>query len=265
MRCHKGEGTVFYYEYATDADADEAYRFIRTLVWGEDHPTTMHPELIDRWKNIIVVTSFRHRRPIAERVLARVPGGSSTGQAAANVPRGAQKDFEKGKAAYLKKDYREAEKRFRALAESVPEIGFAHLYLGHSLFYQERYRESSPEYEKALALADKSGKMELQDERILNDQLGMSYGLSGRLDDAKALFQGAIENDPVYPLYYYNLACVEAELGNLDGAMVNLKLAFERRADFLPGESYPNPGEDDSFKNYLGNPKFEAAIKELGF
>lgn len=265
MRCPKGKGTVFYYEYATDADADLVFGFIRSLVWGEDHPTTMHPELIDRWKNIIVVTSFRQPGPIAERVLAKVAGGSAKGQPASNVPRGAKKDLEKAKAAYLKKDYREAEKRFRALVDSIPDLRFAHLYLGHSLFYQERYREAIPEYEKALALAGESEKVELLDERILNDQLGMAYGLSGRLEDARALFQGAIRKDPVYPLYYYNLACAEAEMGNLDEVLKNLKLASERRANFLPGESYPNPRQDDSFKKYLGDPRFEAALKELGF
>ena len=265
MRCAKDAGTVFYYAYATEADADLALGFIRGFVWGEDHPTSMHPEFIDRWKNLIVVTSFRHPGPIASRVMERVPGGSSAGHGAAEAPRGANKDFEKGKAAYQKKDYPRAEKYFRALTESMPEFGFAHLYLGHSLFYQGKYRESTPEYEKAVELANKSEKMELQDERILNDQLGMSYGLTGRLEDAKTFFEGAIKKDPRYPLYYYNLACAQAELGDLDGTLVNLRLAYERRADFLPGESYPNPRQDDSFKKYLGNPKFEAAIKEMGF
>ena len=147
----------------------------------------------------------------------------------------------------------------------MPEFGFAHLYLGHSLFYQEKYPESIPEYEKALALSGASEKMEPREERILNDQLGMAYGLTGRLEDAKRFFEGAIKKDPEYPLYYYSLACAQAELGDLDAALTNLKLAFERKANFLPGESFPNPREDDSFKRFLGNPKFEGAMKEIGF
>lgn len=265
MRCGKDEGAVFYYEYATRADAEEALGFLKTFIWGENHPTSMHPELIDRWNNILVVTSFRHPKPIAERVRARVGGVAATGQAGAEVPRGAKADFEKGKAAYVEKNYPKAEKYFRALTKSIPDWDFPHLYLGHSLFYQEKFKESIPEYEKALALGDTSGKMEPRDEHILHDQLGMAYGLSGRLDDAKKLFEDAIKKDPGYPFSYYSLACAEAELGDLDGALSNLKLAYERKANFLPGESYPNPRQDDSFKRYLGNPQFEAAMKEIGF
>ncbi len=32
MRCHKDEGTVFYYEYASEADTDLAFGFIRPLI-----------------------------------------------------------------------------------------------------------------------------------------------------------------------------------------------------------------------------------------
>jgi tetratricopeptide (TPR) repeat protein len=93
----------------------------------------------------------------------------------------------------------------------------------------------------------------------------MAYGLSGRLDDAKALFEAAIQEDPSYPLYYYNLACTFAELGRMDEAISNLKLGFERRENMLAGETYPNPRMDDSFKRLLGEEKFEAALKEMGF
>ncbi|HEU4402834.1 MAG TPA: tetratricopeptide repeat protein [Candidatus Polarisedimenticolia bacterium] len=263
MRCGRDEGAIFYYEYANQADAEMALSFLKTFIWGEDHPTSLHPELIDRWDNILVVTSFRHPKPIAERVRARVGGLAATGQTEA--PRGAKADFEKGKAAYLAKDYSKAEKYLRALTKSIPDWDFPHLYLGHSLFYQEKFKESIPEYEKALALGSTSDKMEPRDDRILHDQLGMAYGLSGRLDDAKTLFEGAIKKDPEYPFYYYNLACTQAELGDLDGALGNLKLAYERKANFLPGESYPNPRQDDSFRKFLGNPRFEAAMKEIGF
>jgi tetratricopeptide (TPR) repeat protein len=266
MRCHKDEGTIFYLEFASQADTDGALGFIRGFVWGEDHPTYMHPELIDRWKNIIVVTSFRNPKPIAERVMGRLPGASSGPTDAKAMASSVKKDFEKAKAAYLKKNYPTAERYFRAITTVLPEFANAHLYLGHSLFYQEKFRESIPEYELTKALYDgQQEKVELRDERILNDQLGMAYGLSGRLEEARNHFEGAIKKDPAYPFYYYNLACAFAELNDLDGALANLKLVSEHRANFLPGESYPNPREDDSFKKYVGNPKFEAAMKEIGF
>jgi tetratricopeptide (TPR) repeat protein len=198
---------------------------------------------------------------------AAAPNADASGapSGAAALPPGAKKELEKAMAAYKKQDYAGAENSFRALVASVPDSAFAHLYLGHSIFYQERFRDSIPDYEKARDLELKSAHLELVNRRILNDQLGMAYGLSGRIEDAKKHFQTAITADPDYPLYYYNLACAEAELGDLDGALANLKQASEHRANFLPGESFPDPREDDSFKKYKGNPKFEATVKEIGF
>jgi len=264
MRCGKEQGVVFYYQFATEADAVESIAFIRTLVWGEDHPTSMHPELIDRVANVVVVISFSHPAPIEKALEARVTGAGAPG-GAATLPPDAKKEFEKGMAAYKKQDYAAAEKSFRSLVASMPDSAFAHLYLGHSIFYQERFSDSIPDYEKARDLGMKSEELELVNRRILNDQLGMAYGLTGRMADAKKHFEAAIARDPDYPFYYYNLACAESETGDLDGALANLKRASEHRANFLPGESLPNPREDDSFKKYVGNPKFEATVKEIGF
>ena len=75
------------------------------------------------------------------------------------------------------------------------------------------------------------------------------------------MFEAAIKKDPEYSMYYYNLACSHAELGNLDEALRNLKLGFERRQTVLPGEIYPDPRTDDSFKPFRGNDRFEAAMK----
>ena len=201
------------------------------------------------------------KKPLARAILALVLVLSTLSVAAAD----AQKNFEKAKEAYLKKDYRGAEKQLRALTKADPDFDFGHLYLGHSLFYQGKFDEAIPEYEKAMELGMKAGDMKQEDVRLLTDQLGMSYGISGHLDKAKALFEQGIQKDAEYAMYYYNLACTNAELGNLDDAVVNLKKGFERKQNMLPSETYPSPRTDDSFKRYLGNPKFEAALKEMGF
>jgi len=196
--------------------------------------------------------------------VATTPGPEAEKRDAAVSP-GAKKEIEKGLEAYGRKDFAKAEKSFRAVVATMPENAVAHLYLGHCLFYQERFGDSIPEYEKARTLSGASGGLELVNRRILGDQLGMAYGLTGRLEDAKRHFEAAIVADPDYPLYYYNLACAEAELGDLDGTLANLKKAHEHRANVLPGESLPDPRQDDSFKKYVGNPRFEATLKEIGF
>jgi hypothetical protein len=265
MRCGEEKGTIYYYQFTTEADAAHSLGFITADVWGEDHPTSMHPELIDRWANIVVVISFPHPEPIEKALMGKNPGGTSAAAPDAEAPPGAREDFEKGMAAYKTQDYANAEKSFRSVVGAMPDSAMAHLYLGHSIFYQERFRDSIPEYEKAMDLGIKSSHLELLNQRILNDQLGLAYGLSGRTQDARKHFEKAIAKDPDYPFYYYNLACAEAEMGDLDAALASLKKASEHRANFLPGESLPNPREDDSFKKYLGNPKFEATVKEIGF
>ncbi len=173
--------------------------------------------------------------------------------------------FDKGQKAYLKQNYQEAERQFRAYVKQKPDSWHGHLYLGHALYYQGKYPESIAEYEKARELGTKSGAMKPPDERLLNVQVGMAYGNGGKPLKAKAIFEDAIKKDPDYAMYYYNLACCHAELGNLDMALAVLKQAYERKGSMLSFESFPNPRNDPSFKKYVGNPKFEAALKEMGF
>jgi tetratricopeptide (TPR) repeat protein len=189
----------------------------------------------------------------------------ASGLPARSASRAPDRDLERAREAYLRKDYVRAEKYLRALTVSSPDDQFPHLYLGHSLFYQGKYKESVPEYERAREIGVKIGKMTQDEERLLNDQLGMAYGLSGRLDRSKALFEEAIKKDPAYAMYYFNLACAYAEMDQLDAALSNLKEGFARRAHMLGEEKFPNPRKDDSFKKYLGNEKFEAAMKEMGY
>ena len=189
----------------------------------------------------------------------------ASGLPARSASHATEREFEKARDAYLRKDYVRAEKYLRALTESAPDFQFAHLYLGHSLFYQGKYKEAVPSYERARDLGAKSGTMTQDEERLLNDQLGMAYGLSGHLDRSKALFEEAIKKDPAYPMYYYNLGCVYAELDQIDPALSNLKEGYARRGRMLGEEKYPNPRTDESFKKYLGNEKFEAAMKEMGY
>ena len=82
--------------------------------------------------------------------------------------------------------------------------------------------------------------------RYLTDQLAMSYGMSGDLSRSRAINESAIARDPEYPLYYYTLACADAEEGNAAAARAHLQQAFDRRTNTLPGEKMPDPTHDDS-------------------
>src|SRR6266540_2533453 len=179
---------------------------------------------------------------------------------AARTPR----PFDKGKKAYLEKDYHAAEERFRAVTERAPDFLMGHLYLAQTLFSQQKYKEAVPEYQKARDIAARTGELDRTNERILKDRLGLSLGSTGQWNQAKEVFEEAIERDPDHPLYHYHLARVFAETGDIDQALVFLRSAYQRKANLPEGETLPDPRADSLFKRYSGDVAFGQALKEMG-
>ena len=62
--------------------------------------------------------------------------------------------------------------------------------------------------------------------------------------------------DPDYPLYYYNLACADAEQGKAADAKLHLQQAFDRKANTIPVEKLPDPTQDDSILKLKINKEF---------
>jgi len=98
---------------------------------------------------------------------------------------------------------------------------------------------------------------------FLVDQLGMSYGLSGDYLKAKETYEWAISQEPEYPMFFYNLACAYAEMNEMDEALRNLRLAYKYKGKVLPGQKFPDPRSDSSFKKYLNNKIFIAELKKM--
>ena len=132
-----------------------------------------------------------------------------------------------------------------------------------SLFYSsvQDYASSAVYYQRALdTLAAGSGG---DYRRYVTDQLGMSLGQSGKIDQARKVFNTAIAADPKYPMYYYNLAAADAEQGDAAGARTHLQQAFDRRTDLIQGESLPDPAEDGSFQKLKSNADFWSFVTGL--
>jgi len=130
------------------------------------------------------------------------------------------------------------------------------------LFDHKQFAAAAPIFEDALS--DTAGLPdELNWRRVVTDQASMAYGISGDLKRSAQINQHAITLDPDYPLYYYNLACADAEAGNADAAKEHLQKAFERKKNTLPGEKLPNPSEDDSFLKLKENKSFWDFAKKL--
>jgi hypothetical protein len=64
-------------------------------------------------------------------------------------------------------------------------------------------------------------------------------------------------------MYYYNLACADAEEKNLAEARKHLQQAFDRKANTLPGKSMPDPTTDDSFTPYSSDKDFWSFLEGL--
>jgi len=132
-----------------------------------------------------------------------------------------------------------------------------------SVFYlQKNWARAAQHYEKALELEKTRRTLSATDWKVLLDNLGMAYGMSGNLEKAKSTFEYGVHADPTYPMFHYNLACADAELNDLDGALEQLKSAFRYRYNSIQGEGIPDPAKDDSFKRYLGDPRFQRLTKE---
>ena len=134
---------------------------------------------------------------------------------------------------------------------------------GSAHFLRGEYKEAVGPYSKALALEKQSPHLSRDHWRVLVDNLTMAYGISGDLKSAKETAEYGISKDADYPLFYYLLANTYAEMDDLDNTILYLKQAFARRKNIIAGEQMPDPSTDDSFKRFMKNEKFLAALKEL--
>jgi len=134
---------------------------------------------------------------------------------------------------------------------------------GSYYFLKHDFKSAIPPYQKALDLEKQNRTLDKTLWKVLVDNLGMAYGITGDLDRAKGTFAYGISKDPDYPMFYYNMACTYAEKEDIDKAIEYLKLAFDRRENMIPGEKMPDPAKDDSFERFMKNEEFLAALKEL--
>jgi tetratricopeptide (TPR) repeat protein len=144
-----------------------------------------------------------------------------------------------------------------------PQFNDVSLY-AETLYQNRMYQEAASVFEQALTkLKDAKDKDQLMWQRITTDQAGMAYGLAGNIPQARAIFEAAIARDPEYPMYYYNLACADAEEKKLADARNHLQYAFDRKANVIQGETMPDPTKDDSFLPYRGNKEFWTFVEGL--
>jgi tetratricopeptide (TPR) repeat protein len=138
------------------------------------------------------------------------------------------------------------------------------LNIGNALYLQNKYAQAIPPYQKAFELEKAEPQLDRTLWRVLIDNLGMAYGMTDHLTEAKATFEQGIQADPTYPMFHYNLACAFAEMNDLDHAMQSLKTAFVHRKNLNPGEEgMPDPRQDSSFQRFMKNETFRNLVNNL--
>jgi tetratricopeptide (TPR) repeat protein len=134
---------------------------------------------------------------------------------------------------------------------------------GSKYFLAHQYREAIAPYQKAFDIEQSTPTLQQNLWRVLVDNLSMSYGITGDLTHAREILEYGVSKDPDYPLFYYNLACVTAEKGDLADTENYLKLAFERRNNGIPGEGFPDARVDDSFQKLLLQREFRQFLASM--
>jgi tetratricopeptide (TPR) repeat protein len=143
------------------------------------------------------------------------------------------------------------------------KTALAYLEQGSAFYLKHDYKRAIPPYQKALDLEKEHPALDETLWKVLVDNLGMSYGISGNLKKAKEIFEYGISKDADYPMFYYNMACTYGEMKDMDKAIEYLKLAFARKENMIAGEEMPDPATDSSFERFMNNQKFLAALKEI--
>jgi hypothetical protein len=134
---------------------------------------------------------------------------------------------------------------------------------GSSSYIKGDYKLAIEAYSKALELEKKKPTLDKMLWYVLIDNLGLSYEMTTNLKKEKEIFEYGLSQDSTYPLFYYNLACAYAEMGDLDQTISNLKLAFANKANAIPGDTLPNPANDDRLVKLRKNDRFVESLKEL--
>ncbi len=134
---------------------------------------------------------------------------------------------------------------------------------GRRYFIAHQYREAIPFYQKAFEIEKSTPTLDKNHWRVLIDNLSTAYGITHDLSGARDALTYAVTKDPDYPRFYYNLACITAQKGDLPDTENYLKLAFERRDNLMPGETFPDARVDDSFQTLLLQREFRQFLASL--
>lgn len=140
--------------------------------------------------------------PSASAQAASVPGGAASAAKAASaeppIPETAQRVFDDSRRALRAGRIDEAERGFKSLTRSYPDLAGPHANLGIVYRQQGKLSDSVAELEAATRANP--------DRAIYFNQLGITYRQQGEFKKARSAYERAIEIDARYPAAVLNLA-----------------------------------------------------------
>jgi Flp pilus assembly protein TadD len=133
---------------------------------------------------------------------AKAPAGKASGAAADAAPLppvdpGVQQAFDRAGQALRGGRIEEAERMYRALAQSQPELAGPHAGLGVIHRHAGRLPEAVAEFEQATKLSPR--------QPVYWNQLGVTYRLQGKFEKARDAYEQALALDPGYASAVLNL------------------------------------------------------------
>jgi len=152
---------------------------------------------------------------------------------------------------FFARQYDRAIEQYRNAIEMDPGFVPVHLVLGHALEQKHMYQEAILELEKAVSLSGGSP--------VYIASLAHAYGLAGRRDQARKLFQDLRKLSKERYVSPYDLAIASLGVGERDRALALLAQAVEERsprAAFL--------GVDPRFDGLRRDARFKILMSRIG-
>jgi FOG: TPR repeat len=138
-----------------------------------------------------------------------------------------------------------------------------HFQAGSAPYLQGKYSQAIPHYEQALALERSNPRLDKSLWRLLIDNLGMAFGMTGDIPRAKSTFEYGLSQDPANSMFHYNLARMHAGMNDREKAMQSLHRAFQNSLPRKAGESLPDPRQDRFFARCMLDPVFRTFAESL--
>lgn len=134
---------------------------------------------------------------------------------------------------------------------------------GNELYAQADYSGALKFYEKAFSLEKQNRTFDKDLYLDLISRLAFCYRLNGNLTQARQTLDYGLSQDAEYPIFHYDMACINAQMGKLDETLGHLRAAYKYSKNASPGQMPPDPTQDSCFQKFANDPQFTDAVQKM--